>query len=142
MRHYPTLIICYYIFMIINSLNSKERSVTLLDKRTEDTVRKYMPQGSILEGMSTVFTAFADPGRLRIISALSVSEMCVSDLSVILGINQTTLSHQLRFLKSANVVGCKKQGKVVFYYLSRPLIHDLMLIASRLVKTGGQAQEA
>ncbi len=108
------------------------RAATLLDPRSEALVRKYMPKGATLDEMSAVFTAFADPGRLRIISALSVSEMCVGDLSAVLGINQTTLSHQLRFLRSANIVSCKKQGKVVFYSLAKPLILDLMLIAAKL----------
>ena len=121
----------YNVTMIISTI--KPNNFSLLDKKTKALVEKYMPSRDSLENMSTIFTAFADPGRLRIISALSVSEMCVGDLSSLLGINQTTLSHQLRFLKSANVVTYKKQGKVVFYSLTRPsVVDDFMLIACHL----------
>lgn len=104
----------------------------MLDPKTEALVRKYLPVSSVLEDLAALFGAFADPGRLRIVSALSVSEMCVGDLSNILGINQTTLSHQLRFLKNANVITYRKQGKVVFYSLSSPIVNDFMLIAAKL----------
>ena len=110
----------------------QKRTATLLDPATEALVRKYLPSSGVLRDLSDLFAAFADPGRLRILSALSVSEMCVGDMSGILGVNQTTLSHQLRLLKAANIVTYKKQGKTVFYSLSSPLVNDLLLIAAKL----------
>lgn len=49
------------------------------------------------------------------ISALAISEMCVTDLSRLLRLNQTTVSHQLRLLKNLNAVTTRRQGKVIFY---------------------------
>lgn len=117
----------------------QQRTATLLDPKTESLVRKYLPRNFALEEMAAVFAAFADPGRLKIISALSVTEMCVGDLSAVLDINQTTLSHQLRTLRDAGVVSYKKQGKVVFYSLSCPTILDFMLTASKL---GGRRESS
>ena len=113
-------------------LPDRERLTTLLDPHTESLVLKYMPQTSALEEMTEVLSALADNGRLRIISALSICEMCVGDMSSLLSINQTTLSHQLRLLRAAGIVKCKKQGKVVFYSLSGSDVLDLMLLASRI----------
>ena len=99
----------------------------LLDKRTQSLIEDYVPQGEILEGVVCFFSVFADYTRVRILSALAISELCVTDLSRILEINQTTVSHQLRFLKSAGIVKCVRQGKIVFYSLVDDSISDIIL---------------
>ena len=99
----------------------------LLDKRLQTMVNEYVPQGEILDELVCFFSIFSDYTRLRILSALSISEMCVSDISNLLKINQTTVSHQLRFLKTLNAVTTKRQGKVVFYSLRSELLSDVLL---------------
>ena len=99
----------------------------LLDKRTQGLIEDYVPQGDILEGDVCFFSVFADYTRVKILSALAISELCVTDLSRILGINQTTVSHQLRFLKSAGIVKCCRQGKVIFYSLTNDSVNDVLL---------------
>ena len=99
----------------------------LLDKRTQGLIEDYVPQGEILEGIVCFFSVFADYTRVKILSALAISELCVTDLSRILNINQTTVSHQLRFLKSAGIVKCIRQGKIIFYSLTDDTINDVIL---------------
>lgn len=99
----------------------------LLDKRLQDLVSDYVPQGEILDDLVCFFSIFADYTRLRLVSALSISEMCVSDLSALLKLNQTTVSHQLRLLKDLNAVKTKRQGKVVFYSLRNESLSDILL---------------
>ncbi len=99
----------------------------LLDKRTQGLIEDYVPQGEILEGVVCFFSVFADYTRIKVLSALAISEMCVTDLSRILDINQTTLSHQLRFLKSAGMVRSVRQGRIVFYSLTNECITDIIL---------------
>ena len=99
----------------------------LLDKRTQGLVEDYVPHGEILEGVVCFFSVFADYTRVKILAALAISEMCVTDLSRVLDINQTTVSHQLRFLKSAGIVKCIRQGKIVFYSLTDESINDVLL---------------
>ena len=99
----------------------------LLDKRTQSLIEDYVPQGDILEGVVCFFSVFADYTRVKILSALAISELCVTDLSRILEINQTTVSHQLRFLKSAGIVKSTRQGKIVFYSLVDDTINDVIL---------------
>ena len=99
----------------------------LLDKRTQGLIEDYVPQGDILEGGVCFFSVFADYTRVKILSALAISELCVTDLSRILDINQTTVSHQLRFLKSAGIVKCCRQGKVIFYSLTNDSVNDVLL---------------
>lgn len=99
----------------------------LLDKRLQDLVEDYVPKGEILDDLVCFFSIFSDYTRLRLISALSISEMCVSDISSLLKLNQTTVSHQLRLLKDLNAVKTKRQGKVVFYSLRNDSLSDILL---------------
>ena len=99
----------------------------LLDKRTQSLIEDYVPKGDILEGVVCFFSVFADYTRVKILSALAISELCVTDLSRILEINQTTVSHQLRFLRSAGIVKSVRQGKIGFYSLTDESINDVLL---------------
>lgn len=99
----------------------------LLDKRLKSMIDDYVPQGEILDDLVCFFSMFSDYTRLKMISALAISEMCVSDISNILNLNQTTVSHQLRLLKNLNAVKTRRQGKVVFYSLRNETLNDVLL---------------
>ena len=99
----------------------------LLDKRLQGLVSDYVPSGEILDDLVSFFSIFSDYTRLKMISALAISEMCVSDLSTLLGLNQTTVSHQLRLLKNLNAVKTNRQGKVVFYSLRNETLNEILL---------------
>ena len=103
------------------------QQMLLLDKRTQSLIEDYVPQGEILEGVVCFFSVFADYTRVKILTALAISELCVTDLPRILDINQTTISHQLRFLKSTGIVKSVRQGKIVFYSLTNDAINDVIL---------------
>ena len=103
------------------------KQMLLLDKRTQSLIEDYVPQGEILEGVLCFFSVFSDYTRVKILTALAISELCVTDLSRILNINQTTVSHQLRFLKSAGMVKSVRQGRIVFYSLTSDAINDVIL---------------
>lgn len=99
----------------------------LLDKRLQNLVLDYVPDSETLDDLVCFFSIFSDYTRLKMISALSISEMCVSDISTLLKLNQTTVSHQLRMLKNLNAVKSKRQGKVIFYSLRDDVLSDILL---------------
>ncbi len=99
----------------------------LLDRRTKDLVLEYVPQGDVLDSIVCFFSIFADSTRVRMLSALAISEMCVTDLSRVLEINQTTVSHQLRLLKNLGIVKSERCGKIIFYSLVNDTVNDVML---------------
>jgi len=70
---------------------------------------------------------------LRVISALAISRMCVTDLADVCRMNQTTVSHQLRSLKSMGIVESERQGKIVFYRLADNKINDILLCGVEFV---------
>lgn len=67
--------------------------------------------------LSETFKALGDPTRIRIIQALRQAELCVCDLSQVLDLSQSAISHQLRVLRNLRLVKFRKEGKNVFYSL-------------------------
>jgi len=67
--------------------------------------------------MSEFLGFLADTNRLRLLSMLAEQEMCVGDLAIALGMNESAVSHQLRTLRAIRLVSFRKQGRHVFYRL-------------------------
>lgn len=76
--------------------------------------------------MAELFKSFGDPTRLRILVALSASELCVCDLASLLSMTVSAVSHQLRLLRSARLVKFRKEGKNAFYSLDDDHVHTLL----------------
>ena len=68
--------------------------------------------------LSEFFKIFGNPTRLKIISLLSVEDLCVCDICESLDLNQTTVSNQLRILRANNIVKYQKEGKMARYSLT------------------------
>lgn len=79
--------------------------------------RQAMPDRSLIEGAATFFRAMADPTRMRLLVALAQEPTCVGDLCVLLQLEQSAVSHQLRFLREANLVAAIRSGRHVVYSL-------------------------
>jgi ArsR family transcriptional regulator len=94
----------------------------------EDKVRQaqeHLIDGLAATRLAEVFKALSDPSRVRIISALSQTELCVYDLSTTLGMSQSAVSHQLRSLRELHLVRYRKEGRHVYYELDDEHIRDL-----------------
>ncbi|ADQ03813.1 transcriptional regulator, ArsR family [Caldicellulosiruptor owensensis OL] len=81
-------------------------------------VKESLPTEETIFDLSEFFKVFSDSTRIKILSSLLVSEMCVCDLAAVLGTSQSAISHQLRLLKVFRLVKSRKAGKVVYYSLS------------------------
>ena len=75
--------------------------------------------------LARTFKALSDPSRVRIISALSHSEMCVCDIAKALGMSESAISHQLHTLREMRLVRFRKEGRHVHYTLDDGHIHSL-----------------
>ena len=75
--------------------------------------------------LARTFQALADPTRVRLISALSNTELCVCDLAAILGMTQSAVSHQLRTLRDLRLVKSRRSGREIFYTLDDDHIRQL-----------------
>ena len=83
-----------------------------------EKVRGEMPDLEELMTLADLFKVFGDTTRVRILYLLFESELCVCDISTLLGMNQSAISHQLRVLKQAKLVKARREGKTVFYSLA------------------------
>ena len=81
-----------------------------------------MPDEDTLERTAAEFALLADPTRLRILYALSFHELCVCDLSRVLGRSMPATSQQLQRLRREGVVKCRMQGKLAYYRLESPTL--------------------
>ena len=80
-------------------------------------VRKRLLKEELLFELAELFKIFGDSTRVRIISALLHSPMCVCDIAVLLGMTKSAISHQLRVLRQTRLVKYRRDGKVIFYSL-------------------------
>ena len=89
-------------------------------------IRDQMPDEDELYDLAELFKAFGDSTRMRILYALSESELCVCDLAEVLNMTQSAISHQLRLLKSNGLIRARRQGKSVFYSLADDHVSTIM----------------
>lgn len=87
---------------------------------------KLMDERSIMR-LVDFYKLFSDVTRLKILYLLSMSEMCVCDISAALDMNQSTISHQLKTLRNSRLIRYRREGKVVYYSLDDEHIGQVLL---------------
>ena len=76
-----------------------------------------MPKDETIYDLAELYKVFGDSTRTKILSALSIEDMNVSELSHLLNMTVSAISHQLRVLRTAKLIKGKKEGKEVIYSL-------------------------
>ncbi|GMO23139.1 MAG: metalloregulator ArsR/SmtB family transcription factor [Termitinemataceae bacterium] len=89
----------------------------VIHKAAVTKCRKLMPKDEVLLNLADFFKMFSDSTRIKIISALLHTELCVCDIAFLLGMTKSAISHQLRSLRQTKLVRCRRDGKVIFYSL-------------------------
>ena len=92
-------------------------SCNVIHSDVVERVKKSLPKEEVLYDLAEFFKVFGDSTRIKIICALFESEMCVCDLSALLKVSQSAISHQLKTLKAARLVKYRREGKVIYYSL-------------------------
>jgi len=111
-------------------LGAERRMFELNQDQYIDEEKVRQAQAHLMEGQTAIrlaelFKALSDPSRVRIISALAHTELCVYDLASTLGMSQSAVSHQLRSLREMRLVRYRKEGRNVYYQLDDEHIQDL-----------------
>ena len=91
------------------------------------TFESDLPSEEAIYTMAESFKALADPTRLKILAMLFSGERCVGDLSDQLAVSQSAVSHQLRLLRSLDIVRYRKEGREVYYDLADDHIRDILM---------------
>jgi len=80
--------------------------------------------------LADTFKVLGDPTRIRILDALSRSELCVYDIASRVGLTESAVSHQLRLLRDSRIVRTRRHGRQIFYTLDDQ--HVVKLLAQGL----------
>ncbi|GAA0359570.1 ArsR/SmtB family transcription factor [Bacillus horti] len=88
--------------------------------------QKLLDDAAVTE-LANIFKALGDPTRVKMIHALLQSELCVHDISEVLGMGQSAVSHQLRLLRNLRIVKRRKVGKTVYYSLDDSHVEEIFI---------------
>lgn len=100
--------------------------INIVDKRMVKKVIGKLEDDVSLLKLADLFKAFSDSTRIKILRALSISELCVCDIAAVAGISQSAVSHQLRFLRMSRLVKYRKDGKMAYYSLDDDHVRKLI----------------
>ena len=89
---------------------SSEQKYLVIDEETSIQIQDKIPVEEEVYELADLFKIFSDSTRIKILCILFESEMCVYDLSGILGMSQSAVSHQLRLLKQSKLVKHRREG--------------------------------
>ena len=73
-----------------------------------------------------LFKVFGDSTRIRILHCLLNNEKSVTEISELLNMNQSAISHQLRILKNSKLVKNRRDGKTIFYSLDDDHVYNII----------------
>ena len=104
-----------------------------ITERNKTEMQSLLPNDDCTNKLALYFQNFSDQTRIKILSALSLQDLCVNDLSKLLQINQTTISHQLKTLKDQNIVEYKREGKILVYRLKSQSVNEIMMYATSVI---------
>lgn len=114
-------------------MNQDTCQVTIIDEQRIALANEKMPHETTLNEIAETFNLLGDITRVRIIHALSTTELCVCDLAAVLGMTASAISHQLRLLRAHSIVRFRKEGKIAYYSLDDPHVQILLNEALRHV---------
>ena len=79
----------------------------------------------LYEARAEVFRAMAHPARLRVLECLQDGERCVCELQAVVGASLPTVSRHLALMKTAGLLGCRREGANIYYRLLVPCVTEV-----------------
>jgi ArsR family transcriptional regulator, lead/cadmium/zinc/bismuth-responsive transcriptional repressor len=115
---------------------------TPFDADRVSAVQRRMPDETTFEHLAQIFSAMGEKTRVRILFALANEELCVHDLSLLLGVSISGVSHQLRLLRSLRLVKLRREGRYAYYSLDDHHVAMLLQMGLEHVADGAPASSA
>ena len=95
----------------------------------EDIVKRVLeqqPDDEILYDLAELFKVFGDSTRIKILYSMFENELCVTDIARLLNLSQSSVSHQLRILKTSKLVKFRREGKSIYYSLDDEHVRSII----------------
>jgi ArsR family transcriptional regulator len=112
----------------------QETGFCRINEAIKNEILENIPVEEEILDAADFFKVFGDPTRLRILSLLMEKELCVHDISKVLEMQQTAISHQLKTLRQARLVKYRKEGKMALYSLNDIHIEQIMQVGLEHIK--------
>jgi ArsR family transcriptional regulator len=79
------------------------------------------------ERMATIAKALGDPVRMQLVDVLRkhAGKVCVCELVPLFDLSQPTISHHLKKLREAEIVGSERQGLWAYYYVNSDALEEV-----------------
>lgn len=90
------------------------------------SVTEQLPSDELLCDLGDLFKIFGDTTRIKILYSLFESELCVCAIAELLKMEQSAISHQLKILKDAKLVGCRRSGRTNSYFLADDHVRSII----------------
>lgn len=103
--------------------------IKCIDQKKVNLTLETFPNAEEISRMADIFKALCDPSRLKIVIALMNQEHCVCDIAAICLQTNSAVSHQLRYLRSLNIVKNRREGKIVYYSINDDHVARLVNIS-------------
>ena len=100
----------------------------IIHKDNVNLAKKNMLDEDVIFQVSNLYKVFSDETRLKILNSLLYSELCVCDISEVLEMSHSSISHQLKILRDMKLVKTRKVGKSVYYSLIDDHILEIIKI--------------
>lgn len=91
-----------------------------------DKVQAQQPDDEVLYDLAELFKVFGDSTRIKILYAMFEHELCVNDIAGLLNLSQSSVSHQLRILKTSKLVKFRREGKSMYYSLDDEHVRSII----------------
>jgi len=104
----------------------EQTKITAIDPKTVAELQVLTPSDDTLSTVVEAFQSLADPTRFKILYALMTHEVCVRDLAILIGVSESAISHQLRFLRNRHLVSQRREGNIIYYTLSDHHLPELI----------------
>lgn len=99
--------------------------INCIHEEAVDYVRKIMIGEDVAGSLAELFKALGDPTRVKILFALMKRELCVCDIAAVINASESSVSHQLRILRTLKLIKFRRDGKVLYYSLDDAHVEKL-----------------
>lgn len=101
-----------------------------------DLIKNKLLDEDVILKVSNLFKVLSDSTRINILYTLKSGKLSVSQISEVLSMTPSAISHQLKTLRQANLVSFKKMGKEVYYEMADLHVYTIFNQAIEHVKEG------
>ncbi len=121
--------------------NRMECDCDVIHNDLVENAKKMMLDDDTLFSVADFFKVMSDSTRVKILNLLELGELCVCDIAFILNMTKSAVSHQLKNLKTVNLIVGRKHGKEVWYSLADDHVKKVFDISLEHLKEGADDEK-